>query len=326
MASNFVTGSSDKPDKAAVNADNSANGPALWASANPQGRAVVGVSKSGVGLWGEVASGRAVVGAVDTDGTGLWGETQTGRAIVGVCDQTGTGVWGESKQGGTGVVGTSPDGDGVVGNGRRGVVGESAEFQGVFGHSVKNAGVVGVSEQMHAVFAETHSATSAGLYAHNTAGGNAGWFDGPLHVSGDLTVDGDVYCPGADYAENMPATAAVRAGDCVVIDDEARVVPCVRDYDTRVAGIVSGAGGLRPAFVLDRQTDGAPIALMGKAFVRVDADRAAVRVGDLLTTSSTPGHAMRAADASRAAHAVIGKALTALPAGRGLVKVLVTGR
>ncbi len=317
-----VSGTSNDANKAGVVADNSANGAALWASANPNGRAVVGVSQTGVGLWGEVVNGRAVVGAVNADGTGLWGEVQTGRAIVGVCDKTGTGVWGESKSGGTGVVGTSPDGDGVVGSGRRGVVGESTEFQGVFGHSVKNAGVVGVSEQMHGIFAETHSSTSAGIFAHNTAGGNAGLFEGPVVVTGHLTAD-NVSCPNADYAEQMAAAPGVRAGDCVVLDDEGRITPCVRDYDTRVAGIVSGAGGLRPAVVLDDTQVGAPIALAGKAFVRVDADRGPVRIGDLLTTSATSGHAMRVDDASRVAGSLVGRALTALDAGQGLVKVLV---
>lgn len=298
------TGSSNDASKAGVNADNTANGPALWASANPQGRAVVGVSTNGVGLWGEVVSGRAVVGAVDTDGTGVWGESKTGTGVVGKC----------------------LDGDGVVGTGRRGVVGESTEYQGVYGHSVKNCGLVGVSEGEHAVFAETHAPGSAGIYAHNTAGGRAAVFDGPVQVNGHLTVTGDVYCPGADYAEELPAGAEVSAGDCVVLDDDACVVRCAREYDTRVAGIVSGAGGLRPAFVLDRQVDGVPIALMGKAYVRVDADRGPVRVGDLLTTSATPGHAMRVDDMARATGAMIGKAMSGLSSGRGMVKVFVSGR
>jgi hypothetical protein len=43
----------------------------------------------------------------------------------------------------------------------------------------------------------------------------------------------------------------------------------------------------------------------------------------MLTTSSTPGHAMRATDPGRAFGAVIGKALGSLPSGRGLVPVLV---
>jgi hypothetical protein len=42
------------------------------------------------------------------------------------------------------IVGENTDGgDGVVGKGRRGVVGESPTFQGVFGKSQENAGLVG---------------------------------------------------------------------------------------------------------------------------------------------------------------------------------------
>jgi hypothetical protein len=55
----------------------------------------------------------------------------------------------------------------------------------------------------------------------------------------------------------------------------------------------------------------------------VDADRGAIKTGDLLTTSSTPGHAMKVADSTRAFGAVLGKALSELPSGRGLVQILV---
>ena len=63
---------------------------------------------------------------------------------------------------------------------------------------------------------------------------------------------------------------------------------------------------------------------MGKVFCRVDASYGSVAAGDLLTTSPTIGHAMKAADRSRAFGAVLGKALKPLAGGRGLVPVLVT--
>jgi hypothetical protein len=46
-------------------------------------------------------------------------------------------------------------------------------------------------------------------------------------------------------------------------------------------------------------------------------------VGDLLTTSPTPGHAMAARDHGRAFGAVFGKALAPLQSGIGLLPVLV---
>ena len=57
----------------------------------------------------------------------------------------------------------------------------------------------------------------------------------------------------------------------------------------------------------------------------VDADAGgAITPGDLLTTSDTPGHGMRVQDHSRASGAIIGKAMTSLASGKGLVLVLVS--
>ena len=66
-----------------------------------------------------------------------------------------------------------------------------------------------------------------------------------------------------------------------------------------------------------------PLALTGKVWCLVDANREAVHIGDLLTTSATPGHAMKANDTARAFGAVLGKALDDMPSGRGLLPVLI---
>jgi NAD(P)H-hydrate repair Nnr-like enzyme with NAD(P)H-hydrate dehydratase domain len=57
-----------------------------------------------------------------------------------------------------------------------------------------------------------------------------------------------------------------------------------------------------------------------------DADVAPIRPGDLLTTSTMSGHCRRVTEPARAFGAVIGKALTALLSGQGLVRVLVSPR
>jgi hypothetical protein len=72
------------------------------------------------------------------------------------------------------------------------------------------------------------------------------------------------------------------------------------------------------------QVDGEhPIALTGRVYCWADASYGAIRPGDLLTTSLTPGHAMKVNDSTRATGAVLGKAMTSLPEGRDLVLVLV---
>jgi hypothetical protein len=98
-------------------------------------------------------------------------------------------------------------------------------------------------------------------------------------------------------------------------------------YDTRVAGIVSGANGVNPGIALhqDGVLDGGQnVALSGRVYVLADATKGAIAPGDLLTTSSTPGHAMKVTDHSRAQGAILGKAMTGLATGKGMVLTLVT--
>jgi hypothetical protein len=149
-----------------------------------------------------------------------------------------------------------------------------------------------------------------------------------LHVNGNVIVTGDIALPAGDLAEEFTALDEVDPGTVMVLDaDGGGLAPCTEAYDRKVAGVVAGAGDYRPAIVLDRQEahEGRiPIAMVGKAFARADARIGPIAVGDLLTTSETPGHAMRADDASRAFGAILGKALQPLHEGTGLVPVLVT--
>ena len=66
-----------------------------------------------------------------------------------------------------------------------------------------------------------------------------------------------------------------------------------------------------------------PIALLGKVFCKVDAQFGAIEVGDLLTTSPTPGHAMKTINPAEALGAVLGKALRPFRDGTGLIPILV---
>jgi hypothetical protein len=65
--------------------------------------------------------------------------------------------------------------------------------------------------------------------------------------------------------------------------------------------------------------------MTGTTLVKVDASYGAIRPGDLLISSSTAGHAMRAEDPA-AQGTVLGKALEPLASGRGLIRMLVMAR
>jgi hypothetical protein len=140
-----------------------------------------------------------------------------------------------------------------------------------------------------------------------------------------LTITG-----GADVAEPFEiAETLIPKGAVVVIDEEqpGRLKIATTPYDTHVAGIISGANGINPGLALHQSgalDEGQNVALSGRVYVLADASTSPIRPGDLLTTSSIPGRAMRASDHARAQGAIIGKAMTRLEHGQGMVLVLVS--
>jgi hypothetical protein len=144
-----------------------------------------------------------------------------------------------------------------------------------------------------------------------------------------------------DFSEEFAVTAApdadsrapleqVQPGMVVRIDETnpGQLIVSTQAYDRRVAGIISGAGGIQPGVLMSQSSslaEGAhPVALTGRVYCFVDASQGSIEPGDLLTTSDTPGHAMKVTDHTKAHGAVIGKAMTGLKEGKGLVLVLVT--
>ncbi|MDD5434655.1 MAG: hypothetical protein PH343_04425 [Nitrospira sp.] len=153
----------------------------------------------------------------------------------------------------------------------------------------------------------------SGLYMH--------LYVGALHIMG-----------GADIAEPFKSTYAeeIRPGMIVAIDpaNPGQLRIADKAYDKTVAGVVSGANGINPGVTMTQegsQADGTiPVALTGRVYAWVDASYGGVEPGDLLTTSDTPGHAMKVNDYAKGQGTIIGKAMTALKEGKGLVLVLVS--
>jgi hypothetical protein len=140
---------------------------------------------------------------------------------------------------------------------------------------------------------------------------------------------GDITLSGADCAEDFEilGTEKIDPGTVMVIQQDGVLEPSRQAYDKRVAGVISGAGSYHPGIVLGKQqsqNNSVAIALVGRAYCKVDAEYASIEVGDLLTTSCTPGHAMKADHTLQAFGAVIGKALRPLAAGQGLIPILIT--
>jgi hypothetical protein len=151
-----------------------------------------------------------------------------------------------------------------------------------------------------------------------------------LYNSGNFSVATLTIRGGADLAEPFEfSSEAVPAGSVVTIDEEhpGKLKLSTRAYDTRVAGIVSGAHGIQPGISLHQEgalEGGQNVALSGRVYVQADAAMGAISPGDLLTTSDTPGHAMRVSDPAKAQGAILGKAMSLLKEGKGMVLVLVS--
>ncbi len=99
-----------------------------------------------------------------------------------------------------------------------------------------------------------------------------------------------------------------------------------KPYDNKVAGIISGAHGVESGMVMGQTgtiADGNyPVSLTGRVYVYACDEGGDIQPGDLLTTSSKPGFAMKASDRHMAFGATIGKAMTGVN-DDGFVLVLV---
>jgi hypothetical protein len=282
-----------------------------------KGYGVLGVAPNGVGVAGSAEGpagiavmGTALAGAVAIYGTGgvagkFDGNVQvncsTGQAINANCSDPGNDCINATS--------SAAQHAGVSAN-------NSGAGFGLWASSPNGCAIYGQSNNVAAQFNGTVNVN--GTLNHN---GNAS-------VSGTMSVGLDILLSAQDCAEDFDLGASIDAepGAVMVLTNGGELEPSSQPYDKRVAGVISGAGAYRPGLILGRYTSSntrAPVALIGKVYCKVDADYGRVEVGDLLTTSATPGHAMKATDPLRALGTVIGKALRPLDSGRALIPILV---
>ena len=119
--------------------------------------------------------------------------------------------------------------------------------------------------------------------------------NGNALLSGSLSTNqGALF---SDMAENVPVVEKVEPGDVVRIErvdqknfNNSRFSKTTRAYDKTAFGVVSDTFGLAMGPAQNRS----PVALAGIVKVKVDPRQGKIEPGDLLTSSPTPGHAMKA--------------------------------
>jgi hypothetical protein len=153
--------------------------------------------------------------------------------------------------------------------------------------------------------------------------------NGNVGIAGDVTVSGNIAAKYQDVAEWVTSPKSMPAGTVVILHPEQtnQVLPSVKAYDTRVAGVVSNM----PGIILGEAGDGkVKVATTGRVKVKVDATKRPVQVGDLLVTSDKEGVAMKSEPLDLGGVPIhrpgtlIGKALEPLSEGEGEILVLLS--
>jgi hypothetical protein len=150
----------------------------------------------------------------------------------------------------------------------------------------------------------------------------------------DVFIAGQLNGHGADLAEIYFSPTTLEPGDVVSLrPDRDQIAPSGEPFDQAVIGVISANPGVvlnSPPQQADRPTDdGAayPVALCGRVTCKVTDEGGPIHRGDLLTSASLAGHAMRAQAAGPEgvfrSGTIIGKALGSHTAGVGVIDIFV---
>ena len=196
------------------------------------------------------------------------------------------------------------------------------------------ANAYGIGVQSYSFYSRSDSEFAwfrGGVHDNGTGNpGSGGTRQMRLDGNGNLFVRGTVSGGGADFAEMLPAHDGVEPGDVLAIGPDGRLILSTEPYQKTVAGVHS----TKPALLGGAQ-DGAdltgkiPLAVTGIVPVKVTDENGPIVPGDLLTSSSAPGRAMKAGMIRVGgveffpSGVLIGKALQPLESGKGVIEALV---
>ncbi|MFC2106562.1 clostripain-related cysteine peptidase [Candidatus Bipolaricaulota bacterium] len=155
---------------------------------------------------------------------------------------------------------------------------------------------------------------------------------GDVHAAAAFYGTG-FYTGSADVAEWVKISEGVTPGDVLIFDRErtSHYRSSQEKCSTLVAGVVSTTPGVvlgspptTPLSLLTTFNSQALLALIGIVPVKATNEGGPILPGDLLITSSTPGHAMRWAGPEPCPCSLVGKALEPMTDEQGMILVLLT--
>jgi hypothetical protein len=263
----------------------------------------LGPATAGIGVGG-VTTGTA------TGSSGVNGQANGAGTVYGVYGLAGDSGGGVANYGGYFQAGGQGGGRGVYGF----ASGAGGTNYGVYGQVTSAVGYAGYFTGGYGVYANrenigrlpTGDDTSYGLVVEgaaciddSTANCPAGPTSGTIYTEGAALIS-------FDLAELYESSEALEAGDVVSADlnNDKMIVKSNSAYGKEVLGVVS----TKPGIILGgwgAEPNQFPVALAGRVPVKVSTENGPIKIGDKLTSSNTPGVAMKATEAG----AIIGLAL-----------------
>ena len=294
---------------------------------------VYGRSANGMGVYGVSGSSASWMAGVHGENTG------EGYGVLG--SSSGTGVYGTSN-GTSGYGGYfanySTDGVALYASGS----GAARDKATLRVNNIETSGGMAAYITNNSNYHNAHFYNSGSgdvLYLQNGGTGSEGTGGGDfitavngdendiqfrVTTTGDAYSDGNFHSGGADFAEMFPSAADLNPGDVLIIGGDGKLTRSTQAFQTAVVGVYSTKPGFVGGSSDDIDPSGkAPLAIVGIVPVKASAENGPIHPGDLLTTSSTPGHAMKAGP-NPPIGTVIGKALGTLAEGKGVIQMLVT--
>lgn len=309
-------------------------------------------SSNNSGVFGHSTAGKGVTGRSDlddgvvgwsgaSDKSGVFGHSTNGAGVTGSSENNSGVVARSDNSHGFSIPYAKANGIDVVKADKNGVKvyqsNESAIYVQTAGHDgvrVTHANWSGVYVQNAGYDAiRVQNAGQDGLRIFDGVGRDyfrAGSDANPefrFNKGGDAYADSGWFS-GADFAELIEVennASNYEPGDVLVISsDKNRAVTLSSEpYSTAIIGVYS----TKPGFVgtthpmQGKYNNEIPVAITGIVPCKVTTENGQIKRGDLLTTSSTPGYAMKATDPKIGT--VLGKALESLETGRAKIEALI---
>lgn len=194
-----------------------------------------------------------------------------------------------------------------------------------------NTALFCITDGIGPVFTARHNGPSGSIAVFQSLVSNVPTNQARIDKTGKGFFNGGTQTGGADVAEAFEVENEITSygrGDVLIIstDNDRRVEKCREPYSTLVIGVYA----TKPGVLLSERdieadlSDTIPVGVVGVIPTKVSGENGPIRRGDLLVTSSTPGHAMKGTARERMFGATLGKALENFDgSGTGVIKVLV---